>query len=231
MRLFILNFLIIILLLIFLIYKKNIDDFKSEKKELFFIHIPKNAGTTIENTVEKYNILWGKKYFKNKDVKLKSNILKKNSLWHIPPKYFLDNSYKNKILFSVVRNPYERIISECKWISKSKNKKCNNINDFIMKKLEEYKKNKFSSDNHLIPQSEFIYGNPQCNEILRFENLNEDFEKLMKKYNYPKIKLLHHNKSEDRNITIRNLNKKSIDLINEVYKEDFKNFGYDKIKI
>ena len=45
------------------------------------------------------------------------------------------------------------------------------------------------------------------------------------------MKLLHHNKSKERNITIKNLNKKSIDLINEVYKEDFKNFGYKLIEV
>lgn len=217
-------FVFSIIILIYLLRINKIEKF-SNKKELFFIHIPKNAGTTIEDTSYKHNILFGRKYFNRKNIKYKLKIKKKNNLWHIPPKYFSDNTYKEKILFAVVRNPYERIISECKYRSK----KCIDINQFVIKNLKEYKKNNFILDGHLIPQSEFIYGNPPCNEILRFDNLKEDFEKLLKKYDYPKMELLHHNKSEKRNITIKNLNKESIKLINQIYKEDFKNFGYKMI--
>ena len=87
--------LIVIFIYLILNMKNNIENF-SNKKELFFIHIPKNAGTTIEDTTYKYNILFGKKYFNRKNINYKLKIKKKNNLWHIPPKYFSDNTYKEK---------------------------------------------------------------------------------------------------------------------------------------
>lgn len=220
----------VILILIHLISINKIEKF-TNKKELFFIHIPKNAGTSIEDCFKKKNINIGKFYFnKKKKFKLSIKNNKNNpwNLWHIPPKYFLDNSYKNKILFAIVRNPYDRIISECKY----RGGKCNDINKFIIENLKAYKKNKFILDSHLIPQSEFIKGNVECKEIIRFENLNKDFEKLLKKYNYPKMDLPHNNKSNiKKKISINILNKKTINLINEIYEEDFKNFGYKLIDV
>ena len=200
-----------------------------EKKNLFFIHIPKNAGSSIEEISYKKNILWGMKYFQENKKKIKP-VKQINGIWHIPPKYFKDNTYKNKILFSVVRNPYERIISEFKWRKKinyiSKNM---DINDFIKENINKYKKNIFHYDGHFIPQSEFIYGYPQCDEILRFENLDSDFYNLLNKYKYPPMKLLHENKSYG-NTTVDSLNKDSIAIINKIYKDDFENFGYKMIK-
>ena len=89
-------------------------------KQLKFIHITKYAGTTIENIGKKNNILWGKFHteygwyhenFSNKNEKLK---LKYD--W-----------------FMVIRNPYERLISEfyCRWGGVGK---LNNI-DHIDKKI------------------------------------------------------------------------------------------------
>ena len=113
MLLFITLIILIIILYLILKTEKKFENFKN-KKELFFIHIPKNAGTTIENIAFEHNILWGVKYFKKNNSQLNINIPKKNNLWHLPPKYFLDDTYKGKIIFAIVRNQYERIISECK---------------------------------------------------------------------------------------------------------------------
>ena len=73
-------------------------------KELKFIHITKCAGTTIENIGKKNNILWGRFH--------------KEYGWH--HEIFPNKIPKLKLKydwFVVVRNPYERLISEfyCKW--------------------------------------------------------------------------------------------------------------------
>ena len=67
----------------------------------------------------------------------------------------------------------------------------------ILLNMLKYKfvKDKFYYGCHFIPQSEFIFGSPKCDEILRFENLEYDFNNLLKKYNYPPMKLPFDNKS------------------------------------
>ena len=73
-------------------------------KELKFIHITKCAGTSIENIGKRHNILWGKFH-------------KEYGWWH---GIFQNKSLEMKLKyewFIIVRNPYERLISEfyCKW--------------------------------------------------------------------------------------------------------------------
>jgi hypothetical protein len=73
-------------------------------KELKFIHITKTGGTSIEDIGDTINIKWGRNH-------------KEYGYWHY---YFPKKPYTIKIKydwFVVVRNPYERILSEyfCKW--------------------------------------------------------------------------------------------------------------------
>jgi len=83
------------------------------RKKLKFIHIPKCAGTTIEDNAEKIGILWGKN-----DLILKHccNGVKGACFWHLPlrfiPKYKLTCLLERYNLFCVVRNPYDRCLSE-----------------------------------------------------------------------------------------------------------------------
>jgi len=224
----VLSLILLICFLYFTLLKKiRIENFISVNKELFFIHIPKNGGTSIENTGKEHNINWGKN--------LKLNLKEKRcSYWHLPIKYINPKYYKNKVLFCIVRNPYNRIVSEYKFITKNKKKLSGkNLNLFVKEKLEEYKNDKFINDCHIMPQTEFIKdknGKLLKNlEILKFENLENDFQKLLKKYNYPKMNLRNDNKTP-KDITYKDLNDESINLINDFYSEDFSFFNYSKIQ-
>ena len=78
--------------------------YRSYIKQLKFIHITKCAGTTIENVGKKNNVLWGRFH-------------KEYGWWH---EIFPNKSQELKLKydwFVIIRNPYERLISEfyCKW--------------------------------------------------------------------------------------------------------------------
>ena len=58
------NFFIILLVIIVFFYCifliNKIENFQNNKETLQFIHIPKNAGTSIENLGNKFGIKWGR---------------------------------------------------------------------------------------------------------------------------------------------------------------------------
>ncbi len=195
-------------------YKKN--------KPLQFIHIPKTGGTSIEDSAKKEGVLWGRY---NNDLK---GMLNGKTKWHTPP-YKLKNIYFNKdiIPFTIVRNPYTRLVSEFNYelnYRKALFSKYNDINEFVktLDNSKEFDRMNNICDNHLLPQTQYT---KNVKEILYFENLNNDFRKLLKKYNYPNIKLLHKNKSKSK-FTINDLNEESINIIRKIYKDDFKKLGY-----
>ena len=76
------------------------------RTDLEFTHIPKNAGTSIENAGKKAGICWGRfSLFHNR---------KMCSTWHQPPRINKD-LHQGKKTFCVIRDPKERIVSEYRY--------------------------------------------------------------------------------------------------------------------
>jgi hypothetical protein len=68
------------------------------------------------------------------------------------------------------------------------------------------------------------------NNILKFENLDNDFDDLMKKYNYSNITIKNFKiNNSNKTFTIDNLYKETIENINSYYHVDFIMFDYNKI--
>ena len=194
---------------------------------LEFVHITKTGGTSIEDWGFKNNILWSyrnRKYFEN--FNFANTMIGNISKWHIPPQYFSNNPYDMKILFTVVRNPYNRIISEyyCPWTGSKyqNNQDIDEFNDWIETLL---RKNTVVSG---LPQYLYL----PVNHVLRFESLQNDFTKMIRMYNKNIDTLLpHSNKSKftQKKFTMDDLYKKTIEIINKKYKKDFELFDYDMI--
>ena len=98
------------------------------------------------------------------------------------------------------------------------------FNNFVLKILKRCK-----IGEHYTEQYKYI-DNCTTIHILKYENLKEEFDNLMKKYNL-NIKLdRHDNKSRfKKTFTKKSLSAKVIKIINEVYHKDFELFGYEKI--
>ena len=64
--------------------------------------------------------------------------------------------------------------------------------------------------------------------ILKFERLEEDFEKLKTRYQMPDLKLTHHRKSPGK-LDVSDYTPESIDIINNIYSSDFTKFNYPRI--
>jgi len=192
-------------------------------KNLKFIHITKTAGTSIENIAHKKGIKWG--MF---DPVYKKKRGDPGDPWHDVRNLSNDCDY-----FMVVRNPYDRIISEfhCKWANKDiqiYKWSYEMFNSYINKKINE---SMISSrrGGHYYPQ--YLYLNDDIKiHVLKFENLKSDFDSLMKIYNID-LTLDRLDNFNNKIFGVKDIDHENIKLINEYFDKDFQLFSYDKISI
>ena len=198
-----------------------------KNKDLLFIHIPKTGGRVVEKQICK---LYPQTLFSGRSNTILDSPYDKISLQH----QFYTVLYKNRIkldinfdkikVFTIIRNPYDRIISDLLWYNLIKK-------DFSSEEVYEVIKNKYlidnELDNHNEPQYKFIT-DENCNlipniKIFRTEKLNEANDELNKFLGFD-IDIIQKNVNKDYS---KYLNKDSIALINKVYKKDFELFNYN----
>ena len=201
--------------------------FKNNIVNILFIHIPKTGGTAVERYLsQRYNIKLSTSrlfFFDNtfSHVSLQhqtlSTILNHQSRFNI--------KLSDLMMFSVVRNPYTRLISDLFW-----NKLINGrepktiITKRIKSYLQRFKRNQSALDNHIRPQYQFLIANGQIDpsiKILRQETLASDMITLGFN-NFPI-------KQESSRNYYDLLTFEAVSLINTVYSQDFVHFGYDMI--
>jgi Sulfotransferase family len=122
-----------------------VDSFRQLGQNLAFFHIPKTAGTAVEQAAGKQKLTWGSCAFPHRPKRTICHYPNKKDAnnsqmkdwpphigwWHLPPFLFpivqrndkdhkaplvLVNPYANTELFGIVRDPYERIVSEFHYI-------------------------------------------------------------------------------------------------------------------
>lgn len=201
---------------------------------VLFIHVPKTGGSSIEEYLSyKYNIKLDNSslYLFIQDKRLLNENMKINSsLQHLTYNQIVENNkvfnihFNNIKIITIVRNPYERIVSDLffhKLITKDTSKETvfDIINQYLIS--DKY-------DNHNIPQHIFITnGNKEIIpniHILRTESLNNDMHHL----GYTDFNLFS-NVNPNKVKYADYLNNKSIEIINNFYHLDFVLFNYDKI--
>lgn len=211
--------------------------------DLKFIHITKNAGTYIEDLGFKSNLVLGK--IKNSIDKYNLTHNQNVDYYHLTPSLFynevFNNNYcnSNNVNFLVVRNPYDRILSElyCPWIGIVKNNTTpskEEINKFLNYNLKRFLKNPDSllKGGHYGLQYSYVYDKNDIlivDEILKLETLDEDLEKLNKKYNLNLVIDKKKTNTSSKNCKISDISDENIELINTIYKLDFEKFEYPMI--
>jgi hypothetical protein len=201
--------------------------FKNDTVNTLFIHIPKTGGTAVEYYLSRsYNIPLSKStlYFFDETF---SHV----SLQHQTLATILDHRARfniemyNLMIFTIVRNPYTRLISDLffnKLISGTEDVCI--ITNTIKTYLQRFAQDETALDNHIRPQHHFLIVDGKIDpsiHILRQETLSSDMDALGFK-NFP-IK-------NDSSCNYYNLlTFEAVSLINTVYKQDFSHFGYDMI--
>jgi len=216
-------------------------------KQLMFLHIPKTGGSSIESSGRKRGHSWGYFLFQQANAgRHRGNY----PWWHYPVQYLpvdAQRLYDNATLFAVIRNPYSRALSEYYYACSFHRHICGDsidnpayMNTKIASKLQKFMKcptGKNSScplldGGHFIPQYDYLFdddsnsnGRKQIvKHVLHFENLQHEFEELMKAYeldvNLNSDRVRQHKKS-NISLGVDDLTANTIDLINKVYAKDF----------
>ena len=177
-----------------------IDEYKC-----IFIHIPKNAGTSIEE------------YFGNGSVRIQPS--KHADIYEIKARF--KNSYNKYRKFTIIRNPYDKMESWYFYLKRNLGENYNIIefNDWIKDPSKFWHANDPIS--FLKPQCDWI---DSTVEIIKFENLKDDLNNFFNK----KINLPITNKSNHSHY-LDYYNSDSLNIIYNRYEKDFNKFNYKKL--
>lgn len=248
------------------------------RRRLEFVHIPKTGGTAIASIAWDANITWSICHFgipvnifriSNNLTRCSNDARKHNwpyipkpanaPWWHVPSHHFEvffpdHNPYQGADLFCVVRNPYERIISEHYYIRNDVQKSSETLakeklNQIIQQALRRYvpamhrgdamrkirgNDRYFMNSGHYIPQYDFVYDDRHrrvIDHVLHFENLTAEFDDLMLRYEIPlrlPAKMFRHS---EKKLGVSDLTKATLELIEAVYSDDFREFGYEMLSL
>ena len=209
----------------------------SHRKKFIFIHNYKVAGTSMRKALKPYNnhdfirssgsdkikLLFGtypKVYAGQFPGHIKGPELKAQM-----PKEIFDTYYK----FGFVRNPWDWQVSLYTYMLKKDTHRQNKL-AHSFSSFDEYIDWRVNEDLHL--QKEFFYEGNEClmDYIGKMENINEDFKNICEKLDM-NAELPHLNASRDDNKYLKYYSKKTVDIVNEAFREDIELFGYKKPNI
>lgn len=228
----------------------------SHKHKCIFVHIPKAAGTSIENMFledlgldveNRHSLLLGKNNNKSIGSPRVTHLLAKEYVGH---SFISQELFKEYFKFSFVRNPYNRIYSSYTYWKFSDYM---SFDTFVLKKLPELIKHpKYAY--FFRTQYDYLYneGELLVDFVGKLENINEDVNQVFKKLNINHLKLKHLNKSPKTKLSFyyklrlvgrilkdykymtrissnksKSLSINATSFLNKYYEKDFISFSYE----
>ena len=202
------------------------------KNDIVFIHIPKCAGTSIEQMMgikQTEDECFGKKIIKH----VHSQYV--FQLQHLTLSQMIKFNYipnDVKYTFTFVRNPFDRLVSEWAWggswfpdreiygNEQSNSKGWESFESFLLfvkNHVQKYKKSDFLWC-HFAPQTTFLHTN--IDFIGRVENFNHDIKTV-----FPDSAVIHTNKRQ-HNSTESYYNHHLANIVRQIYHHDFLSLQY-----
>jgi len=193
----------------------------STSKKLIFVHIPKTGGSSIELILNPY---LDDKVIKEDDkhINIKTNF--KNNLG-VNYKHatatelkliYGDDIFNNYHKFTVIRHPYDRLLSLHFWVYNSWN-----LNKFKKGLSTSITSDDIKTNRHIGPLSYFIEdsnGDLLIDRIIKFDNLNNEFNELCKDFGISE-QLIHLNKTKHMNHS-KYYDKEIYDMIDSAYQDE-----------
>ncbi len=204
----------------------------SHQHKTIFVHVPKTAGQSIEQVfVDDLGLTWDDREVLN----LRFNAdraIGPQRLAHLYADEYVRCGHIERDLwnsyfkFAVVRNPYDRILSEFRY---RRFRKTGPLFWFLRKQhQDEY----LDIARHVVPQSRYLFDdNGTClvDEIIKFEELQDKMPEVFQRIFGGARTLPRRNESTKghRRITRQQLGAWNRKMIRDRYAEDFARLGYD----
>ena len=185
------------------------------ENKFIYIHIPKCGGTSVLTHLDSPDV--------NGD-----------SHWHYNRKPINENLVQDYFVFTFVRNPWDRFVSEVNWLKHNRP----NTNSMSFERIcRKFKNNRFQkyigkslAKTHLIPQydsaSYAVRDISNVDFIGRFENLQEDFNTICDKIGIPRQQLPHTNTTKHKHYT-EYYDDETRQIVAEKYAKDIEYFDYE----
>lgn len=197
-----------------------------------FVHIPKVAGQSVERFfLNKLGLTWEQRQhlymMKNKDpAKGTEKLSHLAASEYVGCGHISQQDFDDYFKFSFVRNPWARIVSEYRYRNYFRYK---SFKDFVMNKMPAPG---FSDDyRHVMPQYDMLYnqdGHCLVDFVGRFENLQQDFDKVCEHLGFEDSLLPFINSSEKKSRAIRRQLKSILYRNGEAEKKHYTEFYDDE---
>jgi len=193
----------------------------SHMKKCIFIHIPKTGGTSVEQFIRDQD---------RNDIQY-LGVRNNRSMHHMTASQLklelLPTQYNSYYRFSIVRNPYDRLLSEYYWSPVLGHKKGHTKLEFLKHVILIVRHQLYYTNiyfDHFIPQYKFVYEQKrlQVHHLFKFEDMEWVKTFLSRKLNIHS-EFPYFNKTE---IPKEEWSEEEKKLIYALYQEDFKRFGY-----
>ena len=186
-----------------------------DQSKIFFIHIPRTAGTSVEEYLNPGSELYGRhlNYSEFKERRRKD--------------------YKKFFVFTIVRNPWDRINSCYNWLKQKGAIQDMSMKDYLFY-IDSYHKNPgaYKKDLFIEKHSWWVDESYQdINMTLKYENIAKEIEILR---SVSKIKtgigqFPYKNKTSIKTNYTESYDKEGAEIIRSVYSEEIERFGYNLI--
>lgn len=222
--------------------------YQASQAKVKFLHIPRNAGSSIEEAGASMGIMWG---LFDKD--LGGKVMMPDGsichMYHVPPS-FISHRFTDSDVFCAKRHPYERAVSEYKYLlsvpwgrgygkhyhdNLYAHAPCSaaGLNLFLQTTIRHvHQGNTYAFDCHFVPQSDYIWeasGKQVCKHILDVDALPGAFDALMARSGH-KVELgtLRENSHADNcpQLSASDLTADTKLMIEAAYARDFSNLGF-----
>jgi len=217
------------------------------KRKILFVHIPKTGGNSVahyfkfkQNNSNFFGRSKVKKIYENSTAKILAGHEYSHYTLRLLKKHI---DIKKYFIFSFVRNPFDKLVSEFFWRIKYKlsfypffeiELKPSNF-ELFLNKLQEvnltFKENKIIWESHLYPQTKFLFlkrknkkNKLEIDFLGRFENFSEDMKKLSSMLEIEGSPIF---KNATEHEPYKNYyNKSSKKIVETLYADDLNNFNY-----